>query len=84
MAWIEPVTLTGTHVVLEPVAERHYGDLLAARQDDRIWTWLPWARPECEADVAAMLEGERAIAFSFAQVDAATSTCAATAVCATR
>ena len=30
MAWIEPVTLTGAHVVLEPAAERHHADLLAA------------------------------------------------------
>jgi RimJ/RimL family protein N-acetyltransferase len=71
MAWIEPVTLSGAHVVLEPADERHHGDLLAAAQDDLVWMWLPWARPLCEADVAAMLEGERAVAFPFAQVDAA-------------
>jgi RimJ/RimL family protein N-acetyltransferase len=71
MGWIEPVTLTGAHVVLEPAAERHHADLLAAGADELVWAWLPWARPETEADVAAYLEGERAVAFPFAQVDAA-------------
>lgn len=71
MAWLEPVTLTGEHVVLEPAAERHHPDLLAAGQDDRVWDWLPWPRPETEADVAAMLTGERELALPFAQVDAA-------------
>ena len=70
MTWIEPVTLTGEHVVLEPAADRHVRDLLAAGQDDLVWLWLPWRRPETEADVAAMLASERAVAFPFAQVDA--------------
>jgi RimJ/RimL family protein N-acetyltransferase len=69
MAWIEPVTLTGTHVVLEPVEERHHADLLAAGRDDAVWEWLPWARPRTEAEVAAYLEGDRG-AFPFAQVEA--------------
>ena len=71
MAWIEPVILTGERVVLEPVAERHLGDLLAAGQDDLVWEWLPWGRPRSEADVAAMLEGERACAIPYAQVEVA-------------
>jgi RimJ/RimL family protein N-acetyltransferase len=71
MAWIEPVTLRGEHVVLEPAAEHHLADLLAAGEDDLVWAWLPWARPRSEADVAAMLEGERAAALPYAQVDAA-------------
>ena len=71
MAWVEPVTLTGAHVVLEPAAERHVADLLAAGQDDAVWTWFPYARPRTEDDVRAMLERERAIALPFAQVDAA-------------
>ena len=71
MAWIEPVTLTGEHVVLEPAEPRHHADLLAAAQDELVWAWLPWPRPESEADVAEYLKGERAAAFPFAQVDAA-------------
>jgi N-acetyltransferase len=71
MAWIEPVTLSGAHVVLEPAAERHFPDLLAAGQDDVVWAWMPWARPGSEADVAAMIESQRGIAHVFAQVAAA-------------
>ena len=71
MAWVEPVKLTGAHVVLEPVADRHHADLLEAAQDDSVWAWLPWDRPRTEADVAAYIGGEREIAFPFAQVDAA-------------
>jgi RimJ/RimL family protein N-acetyltransferase len=71
MGWIEPVTLRGEHVALEPAEQRHHEDLLAAAQDDLVWAWLPWPRPESEDDVAAYLEGERAVAFPFAQVDAA-------------
>jgi len=71
MGWIEPVTLTGTHVVLEAAADHHLADLLAAAQDELVWAWLPWPRPRTEADVAAMLESERRIAHPFAQLDAA-------------
>ena len=71
MAWIEPVTLAGAHVVLEPACERHFADLLAAAQDDLVWAWLPWARPRSEGDVAAMIEGQRGIAHVFAQLEAA-------------
>ena len=71
MAWIEPVTLTGEHVTLEPAAPRHHADLLAAAQDDLVWAWLPWARPHSEAEVAAIIAGQRPIAHVFAQVERA-------------
>ena len=71
MGWIEPVRLAGEHVVLEPAAERHHSDLLAAGRDDAVWEWLPWPQPHTEAELAALLEGERAIALPFAQVDTA-------------
>lgn len=71
MSWIESVTLSGEHVVLEPAHERHYADLLVAAQDDLVWEWLPWPRPGSEVDVAAMVEGERAIAHVFSQLEAA-------------
>jgi RimJ/RimL family protein N-acetyltransferase len=70
MAWIEPVTLAGAHVILEPAADRHVADLLAAAQDEQVWTHLPWPQPRSEADVAAMLDDERRVALPFAQVDA--------------
>jgi RimJ/RimL family protein N-acetyltransferase len=46
-------------------------DLLAAGRDDAVWEWLPWPRPRIEAELAALLEAERAIALPFAQVDTA-------------
>jgi RimJ/RimL family protein N-acetyltransferase len=71
MAWIEPVTLAGAHVILEPAADRHVADLLAAAQDDGVWEHLPWPRPRSEREVAAMLEDERRVAYPFAQVETA-------------
>ncbi len=35
--WIEPVTLAGTHVRLEPMAEAHLDDLRAAAADGELW-----------------------------------------------
>jgi RimJ/RimL family protein N-acetyltransferase len=72
MAWIEPVTLSGAHVVLEPVAERHLPDLLEAGREPQVWTWLPWPRPGSLPELRALLERERQIAFPFAQLEAAT------------
>jgi N-acetyltransferase len=37
MAWIEPLTLRGTHVVLEPLASAHRGDLEEAVRDGELW-----------------------------------------------
>jgi RimJ/RimL family protein N-acetyltransferase len=72
MAWVEPVTLAGAHVILEPAADRHVADLLAAGHDDAVWEHLPYARPRSEDDVAAMLASERRVAVPFAQVEAST------------
>jgi RimJ/RimL family protein N-acetyltransferase len=71
MAWVEPVTLTGAHVVLEPAGDRHVADLLDAAQDDLVWAWLPWPRPRSKSQLVAILESERRVALPFAQVDAA-------------
>jgi len=71
MAWVEPVTLSGEHVVLEPAAAGHVADLLAAAQDDEVWRWLPWPRPATEADVAAIVDAERRVAHPYAQLEAA-------------
>lgn len=70
MAWIEPVTLTGGHVVLEPAGDRHLADLLVAAQDDEVWRWLPWPRPRSEEALAELLAAERAVAHPFAQLEA--------------
>jgi RimJ/RimL family protein N-acetyltransferase len=38
MAWLEPVTLRGERVTLEPLAQRHCDDLVAAVADGDLWT----------------------------------------------
>ena len=47
----EPLTLTRGRVALEPWVERHDADLLAAAQDDAIWTWMPALRPRTPSDM---------------------------------
>lgn len=37
---VEPITLEGAHVRLEPLALKHADDLFAAAQPDEIWEWL--------------------------------------------
>ena len=37
MPWIEPVTLTGKSVRLEPLAKKHHDDLVAAASDGELW-----------------------------------------------
>ena len=48
MAWLEPVTLRGPGVRLEPLAQRHTHDLEEAVRDGELWTlwYTTVARPE--------------------------------------
>lgn len=41
-----PVTLKGRHVIVEPLALRHAGDLHAAGADKEIWRYMPILPPE--------------------------------------
>ncbi len=46
---LEPITLTGELVRLEPLERRHAADLFAISQDPRIWTYYNtdlYASPE--------------------------------------
>ena len=38
--WVTPVTLEGSRVRLEPLAERHANDLRAAAADASIFRWI--------------------------------------------
>lgn len=38
MQWIEPVTLRGNTVTLEPLSQKHHDDLVAAAADGELWT----------------------------------------------
>jgi RimJ/RimL family protein N-acetyltransferase len=40
MAWIQPITLRGTGVTLEPLSQAHHDDLAAASADGE--AWLQW------------------------------------------
>ena len=41
LAWVQPVTLMGTAVRLEPLGLQHADDLFAAAQDHDIWRYMP-------------------------------------------
>lgn len=38
---IEPVTLEGRHVRLEPLSQAHHADLTAVGLDPELWRWIP-------------------------------------------
>ena len=40
-AWVEPVTLEGTHVRLEPMSLDHLAGLTQVGLDAEIWRWMP-------------------------------------------
>jgi RimJ/RimL family protein N-acetyltransferase len=78
MAYIEPVTLSGRGILLEPLAMNHEIGLRAAAADGELWKLRVTSVPEPEQsrkyieDALAMREaGNR---FAFAVVDAATGT----------
>ena len=71
MSWIEPVTLAGEHVRLEPAGEGHLADLVAAGADPVVWAHLPWPQPRDGAAMRALLEAERRVALPFAQIEVA-------------
>jgi|SRR5579859_822576 len=50
---IQPVTLTGRVVRLEPLSEAHVPDLAAVGQDDSLWTYIPYPPVHSEADMRA-------------------------------
>jgi RimJ/RimL family protein N-acetyltransferase len=54
-AWVQPVTLEGRLVRLEPLAESHLGDLLEVALDPDIWR-LTIAQVRDEASLRAWLE----------------------------
>jgi N-acetyltransferase len=61
---VEPVTLRGERVTLEPLELAHAPELLEASRDESIWRYMPCAGPpglvEMEAFVREALEAQRA------------------------
>jgi RimJ/RimL family protein N-acetyltransferase len=74
--WVAPVTLTGTLVRMEPLAEAHLEDLARVAFDDAVWRWTI-AKPMDDAGLRAWLDLALANAAArtevpFATVDQAT------------
>jgi N-acetyltransferase len=46
--WIDPVTLTGSHATLEPLAPEHHAGLVEATQDGELWKLWYTAIPSPE------------------------------------
>jgi RimJ/RimL family protein N-acetyltransferase len=50
---VEPITLTGQHARLEPLAESHVPDLAVAGADETIWHWMPYGQVTTEEKMLA-------------------------------
>jgi N-acetyltransferase len=71
---IQPVTLTGARVVLEPLRMRHAGELLSAAACDSIWTFLDEATPNTLEEIRIFIEDalsdeSKGARFAFAVID---------------
>jgi RimJ/RimL family protein N-acetyltransferase len=69
--WVTPVTLTGTRVRMEPLAERHLDDLARVAFDDLIWRWTI-AKPIDDETLRAWFDQARANAETTDEVPFAT------------
>jgi RimJ/RimL family protein N-acetyltransferase len=56
---LTPVTLTGTVLTLEPLAERHAPDLFAAMQDEEVCRYLAWPPPTALEETLALVREAR-------------------------
>jgi RimJ/RimL family protein N-acetyltransferase len=67
---VNPVTLEGQHVHLEPLAKTHLAGLAAVGLDEELWRWIPTSvrtREEMAAYIeTALLEQERGVSLPFA------------------
>jgi RimJ/RimL family protein N-acetyltransferase len=75
----QPISLTGAHVILEPLTHARTGDLLAAGGEEATWAYMP--RPalrsidDAESMIRqALVESEAGRDVPFAIVDASTDT----------
>jgi RimJ/RimL family protein N-acetyltransferase len=73
--WVEPVTLDGSIVRLEPLAPQHLADLLLVAFDPALWRWTI-ARPQDEVGLrawfdAALANAETGTEAPFATIDRA-------------
>ena len=70
---IEPVTLEGRHVRLEPLSRAHHADLSAVGLDPELWRWIPTPVRTPEEMTAyietALQEQERGVSLPFAIIE---------------
>ena len=52
---LQPVTITGRHVRLEPLGLQHAEQLLDASNHDEIWTYLDEPTPHTVQDIESMI-----------------------------
>ena len=60
---VEPVTLPGRHVRLEPLAENHLDELWPVASEAALWQWIPYpvrSKDDLRAYIATALEGRAA------------------------
>jgi RimJ/RimL family protein N-acetyltransferase len=60
---VEPVTLTGRHVRLEPLAESHLDELWPVASEAPLWRWIPYpvrTKDDFRTYIAAALDGRAA------------------------
>ena len=69
--WVLPVTLTGVHIRMEPLAEHHLDDLARVAFDTAVWRWTT-GRPMDDAGLRAWVEQALANAAAGTEVPFAT------------
>ena len=73
---VEPVTLEGAHVRLEPLSKHHWAGLAEVGLDEELWRWIP-VPVQTPQDMAeyietALAEQSRGVSLPFALVDRGT------------
>ena len=72
---VEPVTLEGRHVRLEPLSQAHHGDLSAVGLEESLWRWIPTpvrTPEEMSAYIATALDEQaRGVSLPFALIEKA-------------
>ena len=70
---VEPVTLEGRHVRLEPLSQAHHGDLSAVGLEESLWRWIPTpvrTPEEMSAYIATALDEQaRGVSLPFALIE---------------
>lgn len=56
--WVEPVTLTGKHIRLEPLREVHTDDLTAVGLEPSLWRYIPQRAIESAEQMAGWVQNQ--------------------------